>query len=259
MTSKLDICNRALLSVGARVQISSVDPSDGSVEGNACSVLFTPTFEALARSAQWNCLNRQASLSLLAAAQGTPENPDGTTYPLPAVPWNYTYAYPADCINLQYIIPTSSSTSIDSIPQTTLSNASGVILPTGGQIPYTVSTDVDRFGNTVTVVQTNLSQAIGVYTANISNPALWDTLFQAAMVASLGAYLVPALSLSIPLMQIQIGIAEKLIGNAKAQDGNEGVTVMDHVPDFILARSGGAAYRYGWYSNSLSPMIWPTV
>lgn len=258
MTSKLDICNRALLSVGARAQISSVDPSDGSVEANACSVLFTPTFEALARSAQWNCLNRQATLSLLAAAQGTPENPDGSTYPLPAVPWNYSYAYPADCISLQYVIPSTSSTSLDSIPQTTLSNAAGIFLPTGGQIPYVVATDVDRFGNTVTVVQTNLSLAIANYTANISNPALWDTLFQAAMVASLGAYLVPALSLSIPLMQIQIGIAEKLIGQSKAQDANEDVTVMDHTPDWMIARSGGSTYLYGWYGN-MSSMIWPTV
>src|ERR1700743_699032 len=105
--SQISICNRSLLAVGARSQITSINPSDGSAEANACSTLFTPTFEQLGRSANWNCLRKSKGLSLVAAAQGTPENVDGTSYPLPEFPWLYAYAYPSDCLKFNYILPSN--------------------------------------------------------------------------------------------------------------------------------------------------------
>src|SRR4051812_38928967 len=95
-STSVSVCNQALLQIGARSTIASL--TEGSVESNACNILFTPTFEMLARSAPWNCLRKQATLTLIAAAQGTPENPDGTTLPLPPSPWLYSYAEPSDCL-----------------------------------------------------------------------------------------------------------------------------------------------------------------
>lgn len=248
MTNQLDIANRALLSIGARVQISSLNPSDGSAEANAVSTLWTPTFEALARAAHWNVFRKQIILSLVAAAAGTTENPSGTLFITPPTPWTYAYAYPSDCLAIRYIVPSLPSGAAGSIPQTTINNGAALFFPNNeGQIDYAISTFQDATNNTIIVVLTNQSQAQAVYTANYPNPALWDSQFQAAMVSSLGAYLVPALSLSIPLMQLSIATAEKIIAQARARDGNEGVTVMDHVPDFIRARTGG--WGCGWWGQ----------
>jgi hypothetical protein len=257
----LSICNRALLSVGARAQISSVSPSDGSVEADACSVLFTPTFEALARTAQWNCLGAQTTLSMLMAAQGTPENPNGTTLPLPPTPWLYAYAYPSDCLDIRYVVPSLPSSTGSTAPATTINNSAGTWLPSGGQIPYVVTTVRDPNTNTnIEVILTNQSQAQAVYTTSQVNPAGWDSLFQQAMVASLGTFLVPALSLNIQLMQMSMKTADMAIAQARAADGNEGVTVLDHTPDWFKARAGGGAYGIGYNISTwggYQNMAWP--
>lgn len=259
MASQIDICNRALLGIGARAQVSTITPSDGSTGADACAILFTPTFEALARAAQWNCLRKQATLTLLAAASGTPENPDGTTMPLPPTPWLYTYAYPSDCLKMRSIVPSLPSSPPGNVPETTYNNSAGTNLNFGGQILYQVAYGTDVTNNPIETILTNQTQAQAIYTVNQSNPVIWDSQFQAAMVASLAAYLVPALSLNLTLMNASIKTAMGVIMDARVSDGNEGVTVMDHVPDWIRARG----YNAGWipgYGNSLygyDDMVWP--
>lgn len=246
MTTKLEIANRALLSVGARSQVSSISPSDGSAEADAITTLWTPTFEQLARTARWNCLTKQVTLSLLQAAQGTPENPDGTSYPIPPTPWLYAYSYPSDCLAMRYVIPSMPMNDGSGVPATTLNNAAGTWLPSGGQIPFQVTLQYTENNSPFTVILTNQSQAEAAYTINEPNPAVWDSLFQAAMVASLGAFLVPALSLDMNLMSLQIKTAESIIKQARAADGNEGVTTMDHTPDWFVARAGGQGFGLGY-------------
>lgn len=261
MTNQLDIANRALLGIGARVQISSLNPSDGSAEANAISVLFTPTFESLARAAFWNCLRKQILLTLVAAAAGTQENPNGTSIIIPPSPWTYAYAYPSDCLAIRFIVPSLPAGATAAIPSTTINNGAPLFFPNNqGQIDYAISTFQDQLGNIIEVVLTNQSQAQAVYTANYPNPTLWDSQFQAAMVASLGAFLVPALSLSLPLMDRAIKVAELVIAQARTRDGNEGVTVMDHLPDWMIARTGGWGMGWGTYAggNGLySDVCWP--
>lgn len=260
MTSQLDISNRALLAVGARAQISSLYPSDGSVEADTIQVLWNPTFEQLARSARWNCLRNQVTLSLVSAAQGTPENPSGTSYPLPPTPWLYAYAYPSDCLDVQYVVPSFPANEGGSTPPTTINNGAGTWLPNGSQIPFAVSYAPSANGSPTLIILTNQDQAQVVYTVNQPNPAAWDSLFQAAMVASLGAFLVPALSLSFPLMQLAIKQAEMAITQARVADGNEGVTTLDHLPDWMRARAGGQGYGIGYGLSTYggyTSIAWP--
>jgi hypothetical protein len=261
MADLVSVTNRALLSIGARAQVSSIAPSDGSTEADAASVLFTPTFEALGRAAHWNCLRKQATLSLLAAATGTPENPSGTSLPLPPTPWLYQYSYPSDCLNMRFIVPSLPAGVGGVPPATTINNAAMTCLPGNSQIPFAVAYATDVAGNPIITILTNQSQAQAVYTVNQPNPIIWDSLFQEAMVASLAAYFVPALSLNIALMKAQIERAEGMIVRARVADGNEGVTVMDHLPDWMRARGG--EYGWGWgfggsfqYGGCVS-MCWP--
>lgn len=256
----VSLSNRALLAIGARAQISSI--TEGSREANAIAVLFAPTYEALNRAAKWNCFRAQKTLSLLAAATGTPENPDGTTLPLPPTPWLYSYAYPSDCMAVRFIVP-SSLASAAGIPQTSATVDSPIFLPNPGQIPYAVAAAVDPASNPIKVILTNQSGAQIVYSIDQPNPITWDSQFQAAFVASLGAYLVPALSLDLPLMQLCIRTAQAAIEQARASDGNEAVVSQDHLPDWIRARALGAGYLgWGYGANGIGyggyvDMCWP--
>lgn len=256
----VSVCNRALLSIGARAKISSL--SEGSTESDACNILFQTTFEALARSAAWNCLRNQGALTLIAAAQGTPENLDGTTLPLPPVPWLYQYAYPSLCLDIRYLLPSlPNSTPSGTTPLTTASNTNTPWVPTPYQVPFVVAYATDSSNSPIITVLTNLTQAVAVYTVNQPNPSIWDSLFSQAMVSSLAAYLVPALSLNIPLMQMSIKTAEAAILQARVRDGDEGSTSQDHVPDWIRARNSGGWYGGNSYTScgyaNFSPMIWP--
>lgn len=258
-SNQISVINQSLLAIGSQSQISSL--TEGSAAANAASTLYTPRFTALARSAPWNCLRQEKQLTLLAAAQGTPENPNGTTLPLPPVPWLYQYAVPSDSLQIRYLVPSLPAQNAG-VPLFSTPTGSPTWLRQGmGQIPYAVAYATDSSGNPLQVILTNQTQAIAVYTVNQPNPAIWDSMFEQAMVATLAAWFVPALSLHLPLMQAQIKIAERLVMEARVRDGVEGVTSMDHVPDFIRAR-GGASGVYGSYGflgyGVYGSLSWPS-
>ncbi len=237
--------------------MSSISPSDGSTAADACTTLFSFVFQNLARTARWGCLNKQLTLTLIQAAQGTPENPNGTLLPLPQQPWLYAYLYPPDALLVRQLFPPL-VTSGNATNQTSLNNSVTPCLPGEQyQIQYATGYSTDNSGNPLEVILTNQENAIANYIVNQQNPSSWDSLFTAAFVASLAAYLVPALSLNPPLMQSQIAIAEKMIATARAMDANEGTYDMNITPSWIAARSGatGAISPYGF--RGYNQMSWP--
>ena len=244
-TTPTSLAQRALLQLGGKASVSSIFPSDGSKAADACNVLYSPTFTQFARAAWWNCLSRQITLSLIGAAAGTPEG--GTTGfgIIPPQPWSYLYQTPSDSLKARAIVPTYPAQS-NGIPLTSANNSAPMWLPSYGQIPFKVMYNTDATGNPIETIVTNQSQAQLIYTTNQQNPVIWDSQFEAGYVASLAAFLVPALSMQIQLMQLQINIAEKVIADARASDANEGSNTQDHVPDWIRARAGGSG---GWYDS----------
>src|SRR5262245_37560507 len=117
MTTPIDVCNLALLAIGSQSQISSISPSDGSSEADACAVLYQEKIDALHRAAHWNCARFQAPLTLLKAQTGTTANPTGSL-PQPPIPWLYEYAYPVDCLAARFIVPLLPSTTVNPPPTT---------------------------------------------------------------------------------------------------------------------------------------------
>jgi hypothetical protein len=255
----LSVCNLALLSVGARAQVSSISPSDGSTAGDACTTYYSFVYESLARAAYWNCLRKQAFLSLLAAAQGTPENPNGVA-PFPPQPWLYSYLLPPDCLKARCILPNALAGSVTGVPLTPVNNTASTLYGGYGQVPFAIAYDTDSSGNPITIVLTNQTQAQLIYTVNQPNPSVWDSQFTSAMVASLASYLVPALSLNMPLMQGQIKIAEMIIAQARSADANEGFNTQNREAEWILARNGSGGQSYGQYYTNVgmyNDMAWP--
>ena len=249
----ISVCNRALSSLGTQSAISSL--SESSAEANACSLWFQSVFEQLARTAPWGCLRAQSPLTLQLAAQGTQENPNGTP-PFPPPPWSYQYAYPSNCLQMRFLLPSLTSPAggvpLFSIPTGSPLNPAGV-----NRIPYIIAYNTDANGNPLNTILTNLSQAQGVFTVNQPNPQVWDSSFQAAMVASLAAFICPALTLHLSLMNMQVKIAEQLISEARTRDGNEAPASQNRTASWIAARSGGSGSCNQYNQNPYSNMIWP--
>ena len=229
MTSPVDVVNIALAEIGAQETVQSINPSDGSSTSNTASLLYNPKIDALFRAAHWNCARLQASLTQIRAQV---INGQVSADPPPR-PWLYEYLYPADCLKARYIIPFVETTGI-SPPLTTAFQQSPLILPNYA-VPYAIAID-NYQNNQVKVILTNASNPILVYTGRIDNPDLWDPHFLGAATSTLGAWFVNALSRNRGLMQDQISIARDIIMQARISDGNEGVTVVDHIPDWMTTR-----------------------
>lgn len=256
--STTSLANRSLLAIGGQNLVGNLTTNDDPASV-AVNTLWVPTYEQLGRSAWWNCFRAQSTLSLLKAAIGTPENPQGTTLATPPAPWLYEYQLPATCLHARYIVPTLPPGVVGAPTLTT--GQINAPTSTGGnryQIPFQVAYDTDVNGNPLTVILTNQSQAQLVFTVNQPNPSIWDSQFQAAFVATLAAFLVPALTLHMPLMTVQVQLAERIIQEARAADGNEGTTSQNRQADWIVARSGGG---YENYATALFPayfnIAWP--
>lgn len=257
--SILSLGNLSLLSIGSRAQISSLN--ENSTQAEAVNAYYQFVFEQLARSARWGCLKKQLSLTLLQAAQGTPENPTGTSLPIPQQPWRYAYLYPSDALFIRSILCPNNTSAGPTEPQLAINNSVTPCIPGEYQIYYEIGYSQDSVGNPLQVILTNQENALGNYTVNQANPSSWDSLFTSAYVASLAAYLAPALTLNTPLMAQQIQIAERLIKQAQAMDGNEGVVSQSRIASWIQARQGAT----GWFGgqpgfNGYGPIVnmcWP--
>jgi hypothetical protein len=237
VTSEVDICNRALASIGAQSTVSSINPSDGSSEANVASLLYAPTRDSLLRTIAWNFARKQIALTQLKSAYDTA--------PTIAVPWLYEYAYPADCLDVRFILAGGSADPTTLPPMTTGMTSLSQQTATGDYPQFIVASDTDTSGNPIKVILTDQYQATLVYTARSTNPDLWDAMFADALVASLSAKFVNPLARNAQMMVEQTKIAERIIAEAKAKNANEGMPLYSSHPDWMRARGGSPrTYRY---------------
>ena len=247
MTTDTDISNRALGMIGARSTIASLS-GENSPEARACRLYYDTTRDAMLRSAHWNFTRKVAYLSLLKSAPGTPENTTTAASPTwnpawPPPPWLYSYAYPSDCLLMRYISPQIFTTGqgpggpvpVFSVPSL------GAVPPFVQIRPqrFQVGLDVDGQGNQARVVLSNQDQAIGIYTAQVLVPDLWDPSFQDAMAAALAVRLAIPLSGDKKMMQLAAQVAMQTVLAARVSDGNEGLTSQDSIPDWLRVRGVG--------------------
>lgn len=254
MTSPVDVCNRALLQIGARATVSQINPSDGSTEGNVCSIFYTPKIQALHRAAHWNFARKQIALTQLKA---TIVNGVVSTNP-PPTPWLYEYAYPVDCIKARFIIPYINPLDGQPTVPFTTGMSSLPIFQDSPAVPFVVGTDLGTTRNTIRVILSNHPLAVLVYTADYSQlPDLWDPHFSNAADAYLGSWLVNALSRNQALWKDQISMVQNIVAEARVSDGNEGPQTVDHLPDWMQVR--GALGAAGWFFDSQCYYGWDSI
>lgn len=158
-----DVVNEALQLIGDNTPfVTGVAPTfDSSAAGKAASQLYVPTVAAVARQFGWDFSRTTVTLTTT-----------GNTAP---VPWLYEYGYPASCVQLWQILPTTITDANNPLPVNwSVGNA-------------TVS------GSKVRVIWTNQSPALAVINSNPPETA-WDSLFHQAVVRTLASGLAMALA-----------------------------------------------------------------
>lgn len=245
MANPVSLCNTALGQIVARTQITSLSPPApaNNLAAQVMADLYQPQADAVFRSAHWNCARKQTQLTLLKAAIGTPENPSGTTLPVPPIPWLYEYGYPADCLKMRFVMPLPNPQATGQVPLMTNVGVTFAPLVNTG-MPFVPAVDTDQDDNQIRVILSNARQAQGVYTARIANVDLWDPSLQNAVIGALAAWAAPAISGSMDRQKLAIGIASSLIAAARISDGNEGITSADSIPDWMQVRNAGLGF--GW-------------
>lgn len=238
MTSKVDIANRALSAIAAKSTIANYE-LEQSAEAKQVRLLYEPTRDALLRAAHWNFARRTTYLTRLKAAAGTPENPSGGAWnpaTMPAPPWLYEYAYPSDCVLMRYVTPQPATS--DALTPPIFSGGVEVTaaVPAVRAAAFAVASSTDTNNLPINVVLTNVRDAIGCYTMRVESEDLWDASFQEAMVQALGARLALSLTGNVDVARASANQAMSSIMQARARDGNEGTTTLDHVPDWLVAR-----------------------
>lgn len=94
------------------------------------------------------------------------------------------------------------------------------------------------------VILTNQEYATLVYVNQVTDPNVWDPMFQDAFVDALGADIVMGLNGDKGLANICIQRANDSIARARTADGNEGLTINDVIPDWLRVRGIGFDNQY---------------
>ncbi len=144
----------------SRIKSSALIQSDTeeSTERRAFDAVYDTSLQAVLELFDWHFARKQSSLAQLAE-----DPPDG---------WTYRYTYPTDCLADRYL----------------------AVRSTLDAIPYEVYLSTD--GSTKNIF-TDISPAILVYTANITNPNLFSALFIEMLSWKLGAEVGPSLGASV--------------------------------------------------------------
>lgn len=230
--SQVQICNLALASVGTRSTIASL--TEGSAESIQCSLHYDVALEATLRGAHWNFARKQVTLALIADAT------QGQTVPQP---WLYEYALPSNCLMARFVLPQMAAT--------------GLPVPNVQRqpVPFIIGSDQDADGNDITVLLTNEPSAQLVYTGRMTNPAVYDPSFVDAFVPVLGSKLAIPLTGDRQRRADQLQIAQGLLNAAQVSNGNEGLTVIDHQPDWMRVRGFGGDWipdGAGWFNAPIA-------
>jgi hypothetical protein len=229
-SSLVQIANMALDVIGTRSSIQSL--SEGSNEANAISRHVDNAIDAMLRACHWNFARKQVPLTLLQ---------DATNGGTVQAPFLYEYAYPSDCVLMRQIMPMIQTQQLE--PSIGTGATAGVVAY-GQPVRFITGTDLDINGNPIEVILTNQPQAIGVYTFRNTNTAMWDSLFVQGFAAYLGARVCLTLTGDKNTQRIALQEAQQYALDAQRMNGNEGLTVIDFVPDWMRVR--GYASDWSW-------------
>jgi len=198
MASEVQICNIAL----TRIKVNPIQSlTQTGKEARDCSTFYPVARDSVLREHKWSFATKRLSLALL-----------DETY----VGWTYAYQYPTDCLSFREIwndnVTSSMVTKVD--------------------FEVAVNSDLDR-----TVILTNKEDAVGIYTAAITDANLFDSVFIDALSFRLASDLAISLRANLKLQETMTRAYQQQISQAKSADVKELSKKPNDANSFVGARN----------------------
>lgn len=247
MTTDVDICNRALDEIGARVIIASL--AENTPQAKVANRQYNTMRRQLLRSAPWGFSRKTDLLVNEGLLSAVP--------PTSPYPWQAKNTYPVDCLKMHYILPQPTSAVVAGVPSVGDQLYAPWCAPSRN-FRYIPAYDPGSvaFPGAHRVLLTNITPVLGVYTVDVTDPNLFDELFENAFVMVLANKFVMPLSGNVKLKMSYAQLAQAAITEARVADGNEAIPTSDHTPDWMIARGvgggvpGSPGFTQGlWYSG----------
>src|SRR5277367_1230177 len=177
MTTATDIANWALQVPGTRTNVTDAELAANSTnEALQINLKIDNVRRRLLRLAPWNCGLKTANLIYITSSPGTPENTMAATTlwqpGQPAPPWNYEYQFPADCLRMCFVIPSTQTGFAGGVPITTAVTGGAASFWQGPPVKYRVQNDTFIPVTGATVASGGSGYAVGdiVYGPGSLNP-----------------------------------------------------------------------------------------
>lgn len=211
------ICNRALKLIRDAGQITSIDPSDGSAQADACADLYPAVRDKLLREHAWGFATTRRKLT---AVQST------TTV------FEYAYQYPGDVSHVLLVQP-----------EEPVSDNGDIAWNGGGYMQRPVQGYraklrhvVERDERSRLVIRTNEPNAELKYVKRVTDTKLFDAMFTDALVYTLASELALALIGGSRGEKLAAGLMQKAMvatGQAETADSDESEDPPDHDASWI--------------------------
>jgi hypothetical protein len=183
VSSEVDVCNLALGHLGDNANVASLNPPEGSAQGDHCARFYPIARDSLLELHTWKFATKRANLALLSS--GWPE-------------WDYAYAQPNDMLVALAVIPQDAT---DDYSQPGFMPAQlGTVPVAGAYVPQPFSCEMDDTGNSL--IYSDQPNAVLRYTARVTDVTKFSPLFT----TTLSWYL--ASMLAGPVIKGDAGAAE---------------------------------------------------
>lgn len=223
MASPVDICNVALSHLGARAQVSAIDPPDGTVEAGYCARFYPLARREVLEAGNFSFAKKRVQLAEVTNASEV---------------WTYAYAKPSDCIRplrvlqLRYISSASLALAYPFGWDYTTADWRWVddLFTERGSSFFEVEGDV---------IYTNEPEAVLLYKRDVTDTSKISPLGVSAIGMVLAGYLAGPIIKGLDGARVGAQWREQgfsMMRMAAASDANGSEETAQHVPQHLLAR-----------------------
>lgn len=194
MTTKADICNLALATLGERQTVASITPPDGSPRAGDCARWYPVALKAILEEHDWSFATTKVVPVQFADL-------DTETWG-----WSYAYAVPADCVKVSALTDAASSL----------------------RRPLRFEKSFYKNGEAIFC---NSSKPILTYVAYVDHPSRYPSYFIQALATLLAAYLVGPVRREDSASQVSLRLMQayrEQLALAKSRDSENSVSRHPH-------------------------------
>lgn len=219
MATPVDIANLGLSHIGARAQIASISPPDGTVEAGYCARFYPLVRREMLEMHAWTFAAKRVALSQVTN---------------PSTVWAYAYALPADCVKARRILPLALldnyTVALQSYEEHYPEDLINTVFTERGSSRFEVEGDV---------LLTNEPDAVLLYTRDITDSNKFSSRFV------IGAGMLMASYLAGPIIKGVEGArtsaqwrqaATDYVESAAASNANQSAESNEFMPSHLAAR-----------------------